>query len=897
MVQPILRRRAIKAGALLAALFLGGILTTATARLASGLLVAQDTATLGKTIARNLAGSQTDIEHLAAGEPPSRDFNKALQRAINGEAIFGYQLLDAGGNTKFEIARPSDQLRNVGQFAASAAKSQKLITKTGWQDTSKGPAFIGSALLPIIHNGKTVAVHAISFDQTERWKQFFRPLLWLMLLAGLLAIGCIGTPVLLWYRKNRELIHQEGEKRALLARFKAVFDNMPQGVTLFDKHNKLVLANAQYLQFYKLKPENALPGTPLEVLRGHRRAAGTPDYALPGSPKDKAAMHEANVGKWRMDDGRTIETRRHPVPGGGWVTVHNDITEQLARENELTGARKFLNSVIDHMPGSVIVKQPDTLQYLLINKQVENLLGLPRDQILGKTAKELFSSEQADQINRRDWHVLTDTAQSVHDAEQIVVTPGRGKRKIATKRIVVRDKHNVPAYLITMTEDVTDKRLAEQRVRYLAMHDTLTGLYNRTYFHEQLEHHLASKEGEGELALILLDLDGFKEVNDTFGHAAGDEVLRITGERLRGLFCDIDMVARLGGDEFAVLCRSASCHLELQSLAKKIIADIQQPILHEGRQIKVGATAGVAITRPGELDAETILRYVDIAKYEAKDAGKSGYCFFDLGMMMKRLQRKQLETDMVDAISRGEFELHYQPIVDPRTNSVRSLEALLRWNHSERGMISPLEFIPVAEETGLILPIGEHVLEMACNAARQWPEEIRISVNLSPVQFRDRQLASKVLAILKRTGMEPKRLELEITEAALLHENEENLTILDELRKTGVRIVMDDFGTGYSSLNYLRSFPFDKIKIDRSYIKDLVKENGNSLTIVQAVLALAAGLSLSTTAEGVETQEQLDILNAAGCDEIQGYFFSKPMPAVDIPDQITKIGLKRKMAA
>ncbi|MCC2098648.1 MAG: diguanylate cyclase, partial [Hyphomicrobiales bacterium] len=681
---------------------------TATARLASGMLVAQDTATLGKAISRNLAGSKTDIEGLAAGKAPGLDFNRALQRAINGEAIFGYQLLNTDGASKYTVSRPNDQLRDVSQFAVSAARDGKLITKTGWQDTAKGPAFIGYALVPIVHKGKTVGVHAISFDHTERWKQFFRPLLWLMLLAGMLAIGSIGTPVLLWYRKNRELLHQEGEKRALLRRFKAVFDNMPQGVTLFDKHNRLVLANDQYLKIYKLRQENALPGTPLEVLRGHRRAAGTPDYSHQNDGNNaQPAMHEANVGKWRMDDGRSIETRRHPVPGGGWVTVHNDISKQLERENELTGARKFLNSVIDHMPGSVIVKQPDTLQYLLINRQVENLLGLPRDQILGKTAKELFSSEQADQINRRDWHVLTDTDQSVHDAEQIVITPGRGRRKIATKRIVVRDKDNVPAYLITMTEDVTDKRLAEQRVRYLAMHDTMTGLYNRTYFHEQLEHHLTSSDADGELALILIDLDGFKEVNDTFGHAAGDEVLRVAGNRLRGLFCDIDLVARLGGDEFAVLCRSASCHLELQSLARKIISTIQEPIPHEGRQIKVGATAGVAITKPGELDAETILRYVDIAMYEAKDAGKSGYCFFDLGMMMKRLQRKQLEMDMVDAIKRGEFELHYQPIVDPRTNSVRSLEALLRWNHSERGMISPLEFIPVAEETGLILPIGE----------------------------------------------------------------------------------------------------------------------------------------------------------------------------------------------
>lgn len=895
MLKARIRRRLVKASALISALVLGGLLTMATARLATDTIVAMDTGSLGKTIARNLAGSQSDIRAILADKQPTREFSQILQRAIGSDAIYGYRLYDIKGNAKYARAKPNNQIRDVRQAAIEAAITGKRVTRADWQTTAKGPAFVGYAIVPLIDKNKVVAIHAIGFNQTDRWKQIYRPLLYLMMLAGMLAIASIGTPVLLWYQKNRALIYQEGEMRTLLARFQAVFNNMPQGVTLFDKHDKLILANQQYAKYYKLDPGQIKPGTPLEDLRGHRRASGTVEYTSEAGVENTS--RENQVGTWRLDDGRTIETRHHPVPGGGWVTVHNDITEQLARETELKGARKFLNSVIDHMPGAVIVKKPDNLQYLLINRQVEQMIGLPRNAIVGKTSKDFFSAQQALLIDERDRRVLEDPDQSVHDAEQSVETPGNGPRTIATKRIVVRDENNIPAYLITMTDDVTEKRQAEQRVRYLAMHDTLTGLYNRTFFHEQLEHYLANAEEGGELALILIDLDGFKEVNDTFGHAAGDEVLRVTGNRLNGIFCDLDFVARLGGDEFAILCRSASCHLELQSLAKRIIADINIPIEHEGRQITVGATAGVAITRPGELDAETILRYVDIAMYEAKDAGKSNFCFFDLGMMMKRLQRKQLEMDMVDAISRGEFELHYQPIVDPRTNTVRSLEALLRWNHRERGMISPLEFIPVAEETGLILPIGEHVLEMACAAAKLWPSEIRISVNLSPIQFRDRKLASKVLAILERTGMQPKRLELEITEAALLHENEHNLTILEELRTTGVRIVMDDFGTGYSSLNYLRSFPFDKIKIDRSYIKDLVKENGNSLTIVQAVLGLAAGLSLSTTAEGVETQEQLDILNAAGCDEIQGYFFSKPIPAIDIPALIAKIARNSKMAA
>ncbi len=891
MTKGVFRRRAIKIAALLLATMLTAMLTTILARYATDMIITMDTGSVSQTLARNLTASEADTKLIAAGKDPGPEFKKTIERAVSGKTIAGYRLFSPNGDLKLEISRLSAERQAFGKAVEAAVRTQTLVTRSGWTTAGSDSLYVSYAFVPVQLGGKTVAVQAILLDQTERWNNYFHRILLLMWIACCIAIASVSIPVLFWYRQNRTLLYHEAEMHNMLMRFKAVFDNMPQGVTLFDRDSKLVIANDQYVKFYQLRSDAVKSGTSLEALREHRLARGAPENILDiyEKPDPEKLTGEHRAKRWHLDDGRILETQRYSVPGGGWVTMHTDITQRVARENDLHRTQNFLNSVIEHMPGAVIVKKPETLEYVLINKKAEEILGLPARKVIGKTASELFDGNQSTDIDRRDLEVLRQKNSSAISDEQIVQTPGNGERRIATKRIVLRNQANEPQSLITMIDDVTEQRKAEQKVRYLAMHDALTGLYNRAYFNEEIERHIERTRDGGDLALMLIDLDGFKEVNDTFGHPAGDEVLRVTAQRLRSIFCDIDLIARLGGDEFAVLCRSTNCQLDLQVLASRMIKEIQSVIAFDDREIKVGATVGIAVLDSGSVDAPTLLRHADVAMYEAKESGKSNFCFFDLGMMLKRLHRKQLEADMVFAIERNQFELVYQPIVSPRTNSVRSFEALLRWRHHERGMISPVEFIPVAEETGLIVPIGEYVLEKACAAAKLWPDDIRISVNLSPVQFRDRKLAAKVLEILQRSGIDPKRLELEITEAALLQENEDNMTILEELRNTGVRIVMDDFGTGYSSLNYLRSFPFDKIKIDRSYIKDLVSKNGNSLTIVHAVLALAAGLSLATTAEGVETKEQLDILNAAGCDEIQGFYFSKPLPPADIPALIQRI--------
>ncbi len=502
-----------------------------------------------------------------------------------------------------------------------------------------------------------------------------------LVLASVLAVVSIGIHLSQWRRKNRVMASQDQEKRQLLECFRAVFDNMPQGVSLFDSEERLVIANNQYADFYKLSPEDIKPGTHLNELRRSRKAAGTPEYTLVNSDGKFAGNNspiDGYVGKWRLDDGRTIETRHHLIPGGGWVAVHNDITEQLTREAERKGARKFLNSVIDHIPGAVIVKKPDDLRYLLINKQLEQVIGLNRNAILGKTSRDFFSPAQAEIITARDQLALQDPHETVHGAEELVHTPGRGSRRIATRRIVVRDGNETPAYLITMTEDVTEKRQAEQKIQFLANHDPLTGLHNRIFFRDQLERKLDGAVDDEGLALILVDIEGIKAINDAAGHAAGDEALRITGERLASLFCDIDIVARLGGAEYAILCQSASCQLELEDIARRIIAKLQAPIEIGVQTLRVTARVGIAIAKSVEYDAGTLMRYADIALYEAKERDHTQYCFFDLTMLARKMERKQLESDMAGAVSRGEFELYYQPIVDPRSNTVRSFEALLR---------------------------------------------------------------------------------------------------------------------------------------------------------------------------------------------------------------------------
>jgi diguanylate cyclase (GGDEF)-like protein/PAS domain S-box-containing protein len=432
------------------------------------------------------------------------------------------------------------------------------------------------------------------------------------------------------------------------------------------------------------------------------------------------------------------------------------------------------------------------------------------------------------------------------------------------------------------TRDITRRKTDEARISFLARYDALTNLPNRVLFRERLEQSLAETRPGRSLAVMILDLDKFKEVNDTLGRPAGDSLLRTVGERLRACTRNRDTVGRVGGDQFAIVQGDLEEPLEAAAFAQRLADVISQPCEIEGHQIASTATIGIALAPWNGEHPDHLLKNAEIALYRAKLDEPGTWRFFEPEMGLFVEARRTLETELRSALSNGEFELFYQPFYNVQSGKICAFEALLRWRHPRRGMILPDEFIPLSEETGLIVPIGEWVLREACAEAATWPEDISVSVNLSSVQFRKRTPVKAVVDALSESGLAARRLELEITETVLMQNSETALAALHQLRELGSRISMDDFGTGYSSLSYLRSFPFDKIKIDRSFVRDLSQQDG--VAIVRAITSLGASLRLATTAEGVETMEQFAIVRAEGCTEVQGFLFSPPRPAKDIPE-------------
>ncbi|HUL87961.1 MAG TPA: EAL domain-containing protein [Pseudolabrys sp.] len=445
-------------------------------------------------------------------------------------------------------------------------------------------------------------------------------------------------------------------------------------------------------------------------------------------------------------------------------------------------------------------------------------------------------------------------------------------------------------------EDVTERQRSEDRIAHMARHDALTDLPNRMLLLEQLNHEIKRvKRGEC-LAVLCLDLDQFKSVNDALGHHIGDELLKLVGERLRGCTRELDVVARMGGDEFAIIMTQMEQAADAATLSKRIRDSVIKPYQIEGHQIVTDISIGISVAPMDAVESNELLRNADMALYDAKADGRGTFRFFEPEMNTRMKARRELEMDLRKALATEQFELHYQPLVVLESNEVNGFEALLRWNHPTRGLVSPADFIPIAEETGLIVPLGEWVLKAACNEAVDWPDHIKVAVNLSPAQLSCRNLVNMVTSALNETGMPPHKLQLEITETVLLQNTFTTLATLHELRKMGVQIALDDFGTGYSSLSYLRSFPFDKIKIDRSFIQDL-SNGAEPLAIVNAVAGLAKCLNMTSTAEGVETQQQMEMLQSIGCTEMQGYLFSHARPANEIRQFFTQRGVRKAGAA
>jgi diguanylate cyclase (GGDEF)-like protein/PAS domain S-box-containing protein len=676
------------------------------------------------------------------------------------------------------------------------------------------------------------------------------------------------------------------ERNVQNARFSAALENMPHGMSMHDAEGRLVVCNRRFLDKYGLAPQDAAVGTPLEELMVRRvDLDGRPSdpQALARELIERLAHGQSVVTQVRLDDGRIISITNQPMATGGFVAIHEDITERQRAERELRATKSFLDTVIENVPMPLVVKNARTQAFTFVNQAYVDFLGRAREKIIGRTVYDLYPREIAQNVVDRDTEAAQAwrTGAALVRAELPALTP-RGVRLIDTLRLVVAGDDGGPGHIITVLDDVTDRRKADAQIVHLAMHDALTDLPNRAQFHTRLRDALQRVARGERLAVHCLDLDNFKTINDALGHAVGDDLLKRVAERLRACLRASDVVARLGGDEFAIIQSPLEDAAEAAALARRVRDQIGRAFELNGLQAVVNTSIGIALAPADASEPAQLLKQADMALYAAKGAGRGVYRFFEPEMDARMQLRHALEHELREAIANGELAVHYQPVVDVASGAVTGMEALLRWPHPTRGAVPPAEFVSIAEDTGLIIPLGEWVLRRALADAARWPADVRVAVNLSPVQFRSRHLAQMVISACAAARVSPARLELEVTEAAFLAATPEVLATFDALRGLGVKIVLDDFGTGYSSLNYLRRFRFDKIKIDRSFVKDLGADGSISAAIVESVVRLARALDVTTTAEGVETVAQLDIVRAAGVAEMQGFLYSAARPVEEI---------------
>jgi diguanylate cyclase (GGDEF)-like protein/PAS domain S-box-containing protein len=645
------------------------------------------------------------------------------------------------------------------------------------------------------------------------------------------------------------------------------------------------LANDLYSKMYGLNPEDVKPGTTLPEILQARIAAGSCPQDTQKYVSDRmseAFLPDPGYVINELQDGRTFSVSRKAMADGGSVAVHQDITAHLHAERELGEAKQFLNSIIENVPVAVVVKDAVTRKFVLVNRAFEAMLKVTRNDVLGKTVFDIYRTKDAERIDATDSEALAGVI-GAYPSDYEIEMPVGHSRILATSRIVARDSQGTPKHLIVVIEDVTERKRSEQRIAFMAHHDVLTGLANRLAIMEKIEEAVARHRRRGDpFAVLLLDLDRFKHVNDTLGHAVGDALLRETAVRLKASLRETDVLARLGGDEFAIVQdRDKNQRQAASALADRITEVIARPFNIEGNEVNIATSIGIALAPEHAANSDSLMKMADLALYRAKSAGRNGYRFFDPEMSMAASARHELESELRRAVQQDELELYYQPIIDTKTSVICGAEALMRWRHPTKGIILPDQFIPLAEETGMITHIGEWLLQRACADAVGWPKDIKVAVNLSAVQFRKNNLVDVVMCALAQSGLPPERLELEITETALIESATECLPVLHQFKNLGIAVALDDFGTGYSSLSQLMMFPFNKIKVDKSFIQNLTKRT-ECAAIIAATLTLARSLDIATTAEGVETAEQYRLLRLAGVTSLQGYLFQPPCPSSQI---------------
>jgi diguanylate cyclase (GGDEF)-like protein len=684
----------------------------------------------------------------------------------------------------------------------------------------------------------------------------------------------------------------------LSARLEDAFNHLSLGIVIFNDQREVVFCNGRYVEMYGLSPEQVKPGTPTSELIRHRLNLG---LKVPVTPDDYV---RARVGRdialdttiQEFTDGRIVAYTVYPLPGGGGLATHEDITEreelnarlkkqyELGKEQEeALRIRNFqFDTAINNMSQGLCFFDADHRLIVCNDRFVEMYDIAPERVSPGMTLIEIvdlrFEAGSFPAMTRDEYLLWRTNVAVSNEAKDSIVELMNGRT------FKIRHRPMPGGGWVATHEDITEQRQSEVKIEYMAHHDSLTGLANRVLLNDRLERALGRAQHGGMVAVHHLDLDQFKAVNDTFGHPSGDKLLGVVAERLRLLVGESDTIARMGGDEFVIVQAAIADPADATSLAQGVIGLLSEPYDIDGQQAVIGVSIGISVGPGDGASPDKLLRNADLALYRAKSDGRGTFRFFEPAMDLQMQTRRVMEQDLRKALPAGEFELYYQPVVNLASKEISGFEALIRWNHPTKGVISPAAFIPLAEEIGFIVPMGEWVIRQACATAAQWPDSMHVAVNISAIQFRNPGLMQVIVGALAASGLAPTRLEIEITESVLLHNKETTLAVLHQLRALGIRIAMDDFGTGYSSLTYLQSFPFDKIKIDRSFVKNIT-EDASSLNIVRAVAALANGMGMTATAEGVETAEQLERIASEGCTEMQGFLFSRPLPVAEIERQ------------
>nr|WP_244553374.1 EAL domain-containing protein [Nitrobacter vulgaris] len=674
----------------------------------------------------------------------------------------------------------------------------------------------------------------------------------------------------------KDMVGREiAQRRSAQARLTDALENSREGVVLLHPDGKIALANSRSSEFLASAPE---------LLRFD--SLDTFKIAFPSTGPALLANDDL-TGEACLPDGRWLRVSRSKTQEGGEIVVFSDITALKRQEEQLYETNRRLDAALDNMSQGLCLYDNDgCLQ--VVNRRFCEIFRIPSGHV---RAGMQFESvlKLSIMAGNHAGQTLDELVESSISRSEI----GSYFQSLSDGRIIRIDRRSTSdgGWLETC-EDVTEQQRAETQIAFMARHDALTHLPNRLLLAERIEQAIAQAGRGAGFSVLCLDLDNFKQVNDTLGHPIGDELLCAVADRLLACVREIDTVARLGGDEFAIIQAGTRDSNDVERLARRIVECIGQSYEFNGQRIVIGCSIGISLAPHDGSNGEKLLKNADLALYRAKAEGSGVWRFFETEMDESLQKRRALELDLRDAMTNGQFELVYQPIYNLKLEKICRFEALLRWRHPQLGLVSPEKFIPVAEEIGLIIRLGEWVIDQACQQAASWPDDIKVSVNVSSVQFRSPRLVEAFSSALMHSRLPAGRLEIEITESVLLTNSTETMATLHKLRSLGLRIAIDDFGTGYSSLSYLQSFPFDKLKIDQSFVHDLTSTEGSKL-IVRAIVSLGKSLGMQITAEGVENIAQFDQAAAEGCDEVQGFFLSKPVSAPQVSSVIRKFERRR----